>query len=450
MNAPRLEKLYGNYRRVSASESGGAKAPEGGAFDEGRYPTEGMPQAANGAAVERCAGHAGCSRAKAGESFQTASEAIGEAVAQLQEAAAARKCWRCGCLHHSLKAIGQAFPAENRPIVLSEVIEVARQRLVGLAYDCLGCAVCYPAIALNALDIGVDTCPTGEVAERAGWPPLPGSYAVLRYQAPVAVCTLTDERLARQIAAAGCAEVAIAGMLQTENLGIERLILNVLANPNIRFLVVCGPDSRQAIGHLPGQSLVALARSGLDERGRIIGAGGKRPVLRNLPVGAVEYFRRTVEVVDRVGNTQLSAILEAVQDCAGRNPGPAAPFAPERVVEPIAGYLPARMVTDPAGYFVVYVDRQRQLLSLEHYQNNGVLDAVIEGRSAAELYTPAIEQGLLSRLDHAAYLGQELARSEQALLAGGLYVQDGAPERRAVPATDSGCGCGAQCGEEER
>ena len=54
-------------------------------------------------------------------------------------------------------------------------------------------------------------------------------------------------------------EVAIVGTLHTENLGIERLVSNVLANPHIRFVIVCGPDSRQAIGHLPGQSLVALA-----------------------------------------------------------------------------------------------------------------------------------------------------------------------------------------------
>ena len=86
---------------------------------------------------------------------------------------------------------------------------------------------------------------------------------------------------------AGLADIAIVGTLHTENLGIERLIANVVANPHIRFVVVCGSDSRQAIGHLPGQSLVALARNGLDERQRIVGAKGKRPVLRNVGVALV-------------------------------------------------------------------------------------------------------------------------------------------------------------------
>lgn len=381
-----------------------------------------------------------------GHQLETVDTGIDEAVTQLQEAAAARKCWGCGCLHNSLRAIEDAFPEEKRPVALSEAIRVTRERLVGVKYDCLGCEVCYPAIAINALEIETDTCPTGEVEGRGGWPPLPGDYTALRYQAPVAVCSLTDAALAKQIASAAIPIVAVVGTLQTENLGIERLILNVLANPNIRFLVVCGPDSRQAIGHLPGQSLVALAQSGVDDRSRIVGARGKRPVLRNIDREAVEHFRRTVEVVDLVGEARLSTILDAVRGCAMRDPGPAGPFAPERVVAPVAGYLPGRMVPDPAGYFVVYVDRSRQLLSLEHYQNDGVLDTIVEGRTAAELYTPAVEMGLVSRLDHAAYLGRELGRAEQALRSGEPYVQDAAPER-GVRSAISNCGCGSSCEE---
>jgi len=279
------------------------------------------------------------------------------------------------------------------------------------------------------------------VEARAGWPPLPGSYRVLRYSAPVAVCTLTDEALAASVAAQGEPGLAIVGTMQTENLGIERLIQNVVANPNIRFLVVCGADSRQTIGHLPGQSLVALARSGIDERARIVGAAGKRPVLRNLAQDAIEHFLRSVEVVDLVGQDSLPAILDQIRECAGRNPGSAEPFARKQVVAPTPGYLPGRMVSDPTGYFVVYVDQIRRLLLLEHYRNDGVLDAVIEGRTAPELYIPAVDKGLVSRLDHAAYLGRELARAEHALKSGETFVQDAAPEAPAAPPVNAACGC---------
>jgi tetrahydromethanopterin S-methyltransferase subunit A len=90
----------------------------------------------------------------------------------------------------------------------------------------------------------------------------------------VAVCILNSEALAARLAATGPAELAIVGPLHTENLGIERIIRNVLANPNIRFLLICGEDTRQAIGHLPGQSLVSLFAHGLEEDGRIRGDDG--------------------------------------------------------------------------------------------------------------------------------------------------------------------------------
>lgn len=357
-----------------------------------------------------------------------------EAAEQIDAAAAASKCWPCGCLHHSLSAIERAFAAEPAPARLQAAIDAARERLVPVRYDCLGCPVCYPALAINALQAAkggelpdVDICLPDRAEERPGWPPLAGNYIVLRHRAPVAVCTLTDNPLAPALKARAPIELAIVGTLQTENLGIERLVQNVLANPHLRFLILCGADSRQEVGHLPGDSLLALARASVDDRSRIIGARGRRPVLRNLSREAIEHFRRTVEVVDRVGVTDLASLVETVRKCAGRDPGPADPFAPERVVRPQAGYLPERMVSDPAGFFVVYVDRPRRLLSLEHYRRDGALDAVIEGETAAELYTPALDKGLVSRLDHAAYLGRELARAERALLSGEPYVQDAAP-----------------------
>ncbi len=384
----------------------------------------------------------------------TGDPAVDEAVSQLREATAAKKCWQCGCLHGGLGAIERAFPEWARPQELDAAVRAVRAHLVEVRYDCLGCEICYPAVANNALSqlggvhgIAVGACPTAPVEMREGWPPLPGSYRIHRYSAPIAVCTLTDERLAISVAAQGDPGLAIVGTLQTENLGIERLVQNILANPNIRFLILCGPDSRRAIGHLPGQSLLALVRSGVDERGWIAGAPGKRPVLRNISPEAVEHFRRTVEVADLIGQDQTSAVLDAVKDCAGRNPGPAEPFAREQVVAPIPGYLPDRMVSDPAGYFVVYVDRPRQLLFLEHYRNDGALDTVIEGGTAPELYCPAVEKGLVSRLDHAAYLGRELARAEQALRLGKPFIQDAAPEALAVPPVKAACGCESHADE---
>ena len=91
---------------------------------------------------------------------------------------------------------------------------------------------------------------------------------------------------------------------------------------------------------------------------------------------------------------------------------------------------------------MIYPDRARCILSLEHYANAGVLTTIIEGRTAAELYMTAISRNLVSRLDHAAYLGRELARAERALTTGEVYVQDAAPEAEIIRA----CSCAEPCG----
>jgi tetrahydromethanopterin S-methyltransferase subunit A len=219
----------------------------------------------------------------------------------------------------------------------------------------------------------------------------------------------------------------------------------LLANPHVRFLLVCGADSRKTIGHLPGQSLVALARNGLDADQPIVGARGKCPALRNIAHATGAHFRCSIEVLGLVRNGEVRDILEATRCCGARGPGAATPFAPERLLTPLAGHAADRMVPDPAGDFVINVDRRRGLLSLEHYRPDGLLDGIIEGKTAPETYTPALERGLLPRLDHAAYL--VLARAEHALRSGDSYVQDGAPEAGGAPATCGGAAAATQPAE---
>jgi tetrahydromethanopterin S-methyltransferase subunit A len=103
---------------------------------------------------------------------------------------------------------------------------------------------------------------------------------------------------------------------------------------------------------------------------------------------------------------------------------------------------PERFTLDKGGYLVIYPDVRRKHLVLEHYTNPGVLDCVIEGKTPAALYSTAIERGLLKRLDHAAYLGRELARAEETLLSGRPYVQDRAPgETTTAENGNASCDC---------
>jgi len=119
----------------------------------------------------------------------------------------------------------------------------------------------------------------------------------------VAVCVILDTfdfnipaELEELLMAGLDSGAALSGMLQTENIGMEKMICNIVANPNIRYIVLCG---REASGHLPGQSLLCLMEGGVDEKRRIVGSNAPTPFLFNLSDEAIERFRtQIVAVVD--------------------------------------------------------------------------------------------------------------------------------------------------------
>jgi dihydropteroate synthase len=105
---------------------------------------------------------------------------------------------------------------------------------------------------------------------------------------------------------------------------------------------------------------------------------------------------------------------------------------------------------DPAGYFIIYVDREAEMLCAKHFTNTinekglavdpetgkpfptcGKVDreptTVFQAKTAKELCIQILEASetcLVSKLDHAAYLGREFMRAEIALANGQDYIQD--------------------------
>ena len=352
-------------------------------------------------------------------------------AALLAEAAGAAKCAPCGCAHEASAALA-ALPAAAPPGVRDAAQRLAAS-LAPQRYPCLGCATCWPAEALSALQAAGlvpdgAACPAEPLLPRAGWPPLPGDYTVLRYRAPAAVCTLGDSDLAAAVAAQDSPQVAITGTLTTENLGIERLVANTITNPNLRFVLVCGQEVQQRIGHRPGGSLLALAANGTDDRGRILAAPGRRPRLRNLTPGQIAHFRAHIEVIDLIGTRDPAAVLAAARDCAARDPGPApdppgGPAVPAQRAAP-----PGRTIADPAGYLVIYADVRPAAAGDRALPQQRAAHRRHRRPATPPTDTPACwPPGWCSRLDHAAYLGRELARAEHALHTGTRYRQDAAP-----------------------
>ncbi len=146
------------------------------------------------------------------------------------------------------------------------------------------------------------------------WPPLRGDYQVGDPRSAVAVVTLASRLLIK-----GC---AISGQCVTENLGLEKIVANVISNCNIRYVIICGLESK---GHLPGNTLLALYKNGIDPQGRIVGSKGAIPFIQNLPPEAISRFQEQVELIDRIGLLDVEEI-EALVACHKREPYPGEPF----------------------------------------------------------------------------------------------------------------------------
>jgi tetrahydromethanopterin S-methyltransferase subunit A len=110
---------------------------------------------------------------------------------------------------------------------------------------------------------------------------------------------------------------ALAGTVQTENIGFEKIICNVVANPNIRYAVLSGPESE---GHLTGEAFKALLKNGVDEKKRIIGSNSPHPLLYNLPMEFIERFRQQVALIDLQFRGTPDLIRKAVWSCYQENP----------------------------------------------------------------------------------------------------------------------------------
>ncbi|MGQ9617191.1 MAG: tetrahydromethanopterin S-methyltransferase subunit A [Spirochaetota bacterium] len=156
------------------------------------------------------------------------------------------------------------------------------------------------------------------------YPPEEGRYIRGNDYSPVAVVIILThdedkippeiEKLVRTGAELGA---ALSGTVQTPNIGIEKIICNVVANPNIRYIILSGPESE---GHKTGDALKSLFKNGVDEKKRIIGTEAKHPLLYNLPIEFIQRFLEQVSLVDLQFKGTPETIRKAVWSCYQENP----------------------------------------------------------------------------------------------------------------------------------
>ncbi|HZU05857.1 MAG TPA: DUF4346 domain-containing protein [Chloroflexota bacterium] len=247
---------------------------------------------------------------------------------------------------------------------------------------------------------------------------------------PVGICTLwtRQERILR-----GVPRELYAACGNLYSLwGISLLVRSVLARPTLRYLVLCGVDYADT-----GHALVALVEQGLAPDGTIPGTEARLDA--DLDPAAVERFRRQLTLVDLRGCTDPARVAAAIRALPPPADGPRV-LVPEGWSPPARAPSTSRWQPDPCGNFLIQIEGDR-LVAVHATTASGPTGRRFVGRSAAEVYRAIIAAGLVSQLDHAAYLGAELARAEIALRAGWPYRQDqplpppaGALHRPAPPA----------------
>jgi dihydropteroate synthase-like protein len=87
---------------------------------------------------------------------------------------------------------------------------------------------------------------------------------------------------------------------------------------------------------------------------------------------------------------------------------------------------PVSVLLDPCGIFKIAVDREGGTVVALHFACAEAVEPlhVVRGESGEAVLAEVLRLGLVSRLDHAAYLGFELSKAEVALGVGRGYVQD--------------------------
>ncbi|SDG18592.1 tetrahydromethanopterin S-methyltransferase subunit A [Epilithonimonas hungarica] len=259
------------------------------------------------------------------------------------------------------------------------------------------------------------------------WPLYPGSYTVINAQANIAVCTLTSENL---IATEDLLSknVAIIGTVMTSNLGIEKIILNIISNPHIRYFLLCGKESPI---FKVGQAFDCLFHYGVDKDKRIINADGYFPVLNNLPMQKINHFLKQVHFINLTNEKQGHVILQAIDDIKGKKEifkdftvGGSEGLKEEVISEIKPGGRRIPLDYDQKGFFVITVDNPKREITVKHYYKDNRAGFMIKGHSSEAILLAILDNDLVSQMSHAGYLGAELAKAETAIKLGLKYTQD--------------------------
>lgn len=260
------------------------------------------------------------------------------------------------------------------------------------------------------------------------WPVVSGNYKVVNATHPIAVCTLTSTNLIQPISQ--WENIAIVGNLYTPNLGIEKIIKNIVSNPNIRVLVLCGKDSPI---FKAGQAIQCLFKHGITSEKRIRNAQGHFPVLQNLSIEKIDQFLKQVELIDNRENIEVDLLHKKISKIDLKNnievknvllKAEQTDMEEETFIELKPGGKRIPLDYDEKGFFVITTDLDRKEITVKHYFKDNRSGYIIKGNSPESILLAILEKKLVSQMSHAGYLGAELNKAKIAMKFNLEYIQD--------------------------
>ncbi len=377
------------------------------------------------------------------------------------------KCRKCGCMRGTLENLKTSLPLlknKDAKVLLQNVNEWF-DKLEPLEYPCFGCKYCIPPEAMTILTskypfLAFATLSSCEFEiSNNSWPPVEGEYTVLDKSASVAVSTLASVKLEGKLAKLNPPGLCIVGKTETENIGIDKIVKNVISNPSINSLIVAGKDPE---GHQSGKTLLALWKNGVDKNMRIIDSKGRRPILKNVTRSDIDNFRKQIQIDDQIGSENsrtlvkrikelsqktspanivintgtvlLSREAKSISSCGCHGDCSDQTTISKPLIQPVTTFpkitakkqRKSSIKLDKAGYFVILPLKKTARILVEHYSYDNKLLRKIEGKSSRDVYLTIINNKWITELSHAAYLGKELAKAELSIKKGFKFIQDGA------------------------
>ncbi len=262
------------------------------------------------------------------------------------------------------------------------------------------------------------------------WPFTRGDFTVVDAGAPTVVFVVGARGWTKELTASPPTGLCMVARLHSAE-DAARLLHASTANLAIQN-VICAGD-----GAPEGPLAAAVLKLGRDEE---IPAGPvgslMNAIASQLEPEDLAKLRKRVDFIDMLGCSDARKIATRVGEAKAQTRSANAGFVTrttesgvDRLIVPTDVRHEVR--SDKTGHFRIRLE-ERSIVT-EHFDNKDQLLRIVEGKTARDICVTLIRNGWVSKLEHAAYLGRELARAELALRRDQPFTQDTAEPREDDP-----------------